>query len=39
MKETTSQPELVIEAGRTEKQYWQDLWRDLIEKVSIPNRV
>ncbi|MFO5437371.1 MAG: ABC transporter permease, partial [Dolichospermum sp.] len=27
MKETTSQPELVIEAGRTEKQYWQDLWR------------
>lgn len=27
MKKTTSQPELVIEAGRTEKQYWQDLWR------------
>jgi lipopolysaccharide transport system permease protein len=27
MKETTSPPELVIEAGRTEKQYWQDLWR------------
>ncbi|MBD1215461.1 MAG: ABC transporter permease [Dolichospermum circinale Clear-D4] len=27
MKQTTSQPELVIEAGRTEKQYWQDLWR------------
>jgi lipopolysaccharide transport system permease protein len=27
MKETTSQPELIIEAGRTEKQYWQDLWR------------
>jgi lipopolysaccharide transport system permease protein len=20
-------PELVIEAGRTEAQYWQDLWR------------
>jgi lipopolysaccharide transport system permease protein len=27
MKETTSPPELIIEAGRTEKQYWQDLWR------------
>ena len=27
MKETTLQPELIIEAGRTEKQYWQDLWR------------
>ncbi|MDB9547464.1 ABC transporter permease [Dolichospermum circinale] len=27
MKQTTSQPELIIEAGRTEKQYWQDLWR------------
>ncbi len=27
MKETTSQPELIIEAGHTEKQYWQDLWR------------
>ncbi|MBO1066293.1 MULTISPECIES: ABC transporter permease [Nostocales] len=27
MKETTFQPELVIEAGRTEKQYWQDIWR------------
>jgi lipopolysaccharide transport system permease protein len=24
---TESKPELVIEAGRTEKQYWQDLWR------------
>ncbi|AFY34237.1 ABC transporter permease [Calothrix sp. PCC 7507] len=23
----TSQPELVIEAGRTERQYWQDIWR------------
>lgn len=23
----SSQPELVIEAGRTERQYWQDLWR------------
>ncbi|GAC1505715.1 MAG: hypothetical protein NVS2B14_17920 [Chamaesiphon sp.] len=22
-----SQTELVIEAGRTERQYWQDLWR------------
>ncbi len=27
IQETTSQQELVIEAGRTEKQYWQDLWR------------
>lgn len=27
MKETTSPPELIIEAGRTERQYWQDLWR------------
>jgi lipopolysaccharide transport system permease protein len=27
MKEMSSQPELVIEAGRTEKQYWKDLWR------------
>jgi len=27
MKETTLQPELIIEGGRTEKQYWQDLWR------------
>jgi lipopolysaccharide transport system permease protein len=24
---TDSQPELLIEAGRTEQQYWQDLWR------------
>lgn len=23
----TSPPELIIEAGRTERQYWQDLWR------------
>jgi lipopolysaccharide transport system permease protein len=22
----TQPPELIIEAGRTEKQYWQDLW-------------
>jgi len=27
MKENTLQPELIIEAGRAEKQYWQDLWR------------
>jgi lipopolysaccharide transport system permease protein len=27
MKEPTFQPELIIEAGRTEKQYWQDIWR------------
>jgi lipopolysaccharide transport system permease protein len=27
MKNTISQPELIIEAGRTEKQYWKDLWR------------
>jgi lipopolysaccharide transport system permease protein len=26
-KNTDSQPELVIEAGRAEKQYWKDLWR------------
>ncbi|WP_017654684.1 ABC transporter permease [Fortiea contorta] len=26
MKNTISQSELVIEAGRTEKQYWHDLW-------------
>lgn len=25
-KITASQPELLIEAGRTEKQYWKDLW-------------
>jgi len=24
---TDSRPELIIEAGRSEKQYWQDLWR------------
>lgn len=24
---TTNQPELIIEAGRSEKQYWKDLWR------------
>jgi lipopolysaccharide transport system permease protein len=24
---TDSQPELMIEAGRTEQQYWKDLWR------------
>jgi lipopolysaccharide transport system permease protein len=24
---STSQKELIIEAGRTEKQYWKDLWR------------
>jgi lipopolysaccharide transport system permease protein len=24
---TTQKPELIIEAGRTESQYWQDLWR------------
>ncbi|MBW4612849.1 MAG: ABC transporter permease [Desmonostoc vinosum HA7617-LM4] len=24
---TTPKPELVIEAGRTEQQYWRDLWR------------
>ncbi|AFZ36129.1 ABC transporter [Stanieria cyanosphaera PCC 7437] len=23
-----SPPELAIEAGRTERQYWRDLWRD-----------
>ena len=27
MKESTFQQELIIESGRTEKQYWQDLWR------------
>lgn len=27
LKDTISPPELVIEAGRTEKQYWKDLWR------------
>ncbi len=27
MKDTISQPELIIEAGRTEWQYWKDLWR------------
>ncbi|MFM2063190.1 MAG: hypothetical protein RLZZ507_2860 [Cyanobacteriota bacterium] len=27
MKDTISQPELIIEAGRTESQYWKDLWR------------
>lgn len=27
MKDTISQPELIIEAGRTERQYWKDLWR------------
>lgn len=21
---------LIIEAGRTERQYWRDLWRDLV---------
>ena len=24
---TTETPELIIEAGRTEKQYWKDIWR------------
>ncbi len=27
VKTTDAKPELVIEAGRAEKQYWQDLWR------------
>ncbi|GCL41445.1 ABC transporter permease [Anabaena sp. FACHB-1250] len=27
MKEPNFHPELIIEAGRTEKQYWQDIWR------------
>ena len=27
MKNTSSQPELIIAPGRTEKLYWQDLWR------------
>ncbi|AFZ59174.1 ABC transporter permease [Anabaena cylindrica FACHB-243] len=27
MKDTSSQPELIIEAGRSEGQYWKDLWR------------
>jgi lipopolysaccharide transport system permease protein len=26
-QETASQQELIIEAGRTERQYWKDLWR------------
>ncbi|MBG1271557.1 ABC transporter permease [Nostoc sp. WHI] len=26
-KEITSKPELVIEVGRTDEQYWKDLWR------------
>ena len=26
-KGITSRPELVIEAGRSEEQYWKDLWR------------
>uniref|UniRef100_UPI0035C977F3 ABC transporter permease n=1 Tax=uncultured Nostoc sp. TaxID=340711 RepID=UPI0035C977F3 len=26
-KEITSKPELIIEAGRSEQQYWKDLWR------------
>ncbi|KAF3884605.1 MULTISPECIES: ABC transporter permease [Nostocales] len=26
-QEIASKPKLVIEAGRTERQYWQDLWR------------
>jgi lipopolysaccharide transport system permease protein len=26
-QETASQQELIIEAGRTEQQYWKDLWR------------
>ena len=26
-QQTTDLPELIIEAGRTEKHYWQDLWR------------
>ena len=27
VKTTDSKPELLIEAGRSEKQYWRDLWR------------
>ena len=27
VKTTDSKPELIIEAGRAERQYWQDLWR------------
>jgi lipopolysaccharide transport system permease protein len=27
VKTTDARPELVIEAGRAERQYWQDLWR------------
>ncbi|MBS3037250.1 MAG: ABC transporter permease [Dolichospermum sp. DET50] len=27
MKKSSLQQELIIESGRTEKQYWQDLWR------------
>jgi lipopolysaccharide transport system permease protein len=27
VKATDAQPELVIEAGRAERQYWQDLWQ------------
>jgi lipopolysaccharide transport system permease protein len=27
VKATDSKPELIIEAGRAEKQYWKDLWR------------
>ena len=27
VKTTESKPELIIEAGRSERQYWQDLWR------------
>jgi lipopolysaccharide transport system permease protein len=27
VKTTDSKPELVIEAGRAERQYWQDIWR------------
>ena len=27
VKTTDSKPELIIEAGRAERQYWQDIWR------------
>lgn len=27
VKSTDARPELIIEAGRAERQYWQDLWR------------
>ena len=27
VKSTGANPELIIEAGRAERQYWQDLWR------------